>query len=80
MDLAGKQIPVVFGMMNMMGNFGAAVCPQLVTRTAEAAGWESVLFLFFGIYLGGAICWALIDTEACIESASVSPDRLDNTY
>ncbi len=78
MDLAGKQIPVVFGMMNMMGNFGAAVCPQLVTRTAASAGWESVLFLFFGIYTAGAICWALIDTEACIESASGSgyPDNV----
>jgi len=77
MDLAGKQIPVVFGMMNMMGNFGAAVCPQLVTRTADAAGWESVLLLFLGIYLGAAICWALVDTEACIESATGKSDPVD---
>jgi sugar phosphate permease len=69
MDLGGKQISVVFGMMNMMGNFGAAVCPQLVTRTADSTGWENVLFLFFGIYLAAAICWALVDTEATIEPA-----------
>ena len=64
-------------MMNMMGNFGAAVCPQLVTRTADAAGWESVLLLFLGIYLGAAICWALVDTEACIESATGKSDPVD---
>jgi len=70
MDLGGNQIPVVFGMMNMMGNFGAAICPQLVTRTAAATGWQSVLFLFLGIYLAGALCWALLDTEATIEPAT----------
>ena len=67
MDLAGKQIPVVFGMMNMLGNFGAALCPQLVTGTVALTGsWQSVLYLFLGIYLAGANCWALLDTDATL--------------
>lgn len=71
MDLAGKQIPVVFGMMNMMGNFGAALCPQLVTRTKDLTGsWDSVLFLFLGIYVAGALCWVFLDTDAVLESDS----------
>lgn len=71
MDLAGKQIPVVFGMMNMMGNFGAAVCPQLVTRTVNLTGsWQSVLFLFLLIYLAGAVCWVMLDVDAILEESS----------
>ena len=69
MDMAGSQIPVVFGMMNMMGNFGAALCPQLVTGTKDLTGsWDSVLYLFLGIYLAGALCWVLLDTDAVLES------------
>lgn len=69
MDVAGKQIPVVFGMMNMMGNFGAAICPQLVTRFVDATGsWEGVLFIFFGVYLAASLCWAMLDTDATLES------------
>jgi len=83
MDVAGRQVPVVFGMMNMVGNFGAAACAPVVAWYVKADGsgwsipihgsWESVPFLFMGIYFAAATCWALLDPSARIEPDRVAP-------
>lgn len=61
-DLGGKHVPQVFGLMNMTGNFAAAACPILVAELFEwTSNWTIVLLVFAGIYLLGAISWALVD-------------------
>jgi len=63
-DIGGRRVPQVFGLMNMCGNLAAAACPFLVAILFErTANWDLVLLLFAGVYLTGAICWALVDTR-----------------
>ena len=67
-DLAGKDVPVVFGIMNMAGNFGAALCPIAVSHLTDFLGsWELLLIFFCGIYLAAALCWVFLDAEATID-------------
>jgi len=73
-DLAGKDVPVVFGIMNMTGNFGAALCPVAVSLLTAALGsWELLLAFFCVIYLAAAVCWGLLDAEATVDG-SVNSD------
>ena len=39
MDIAGKQVSIVFATMNMAGNIGAAMCPTIVGHIADNHGW-----------------------------------------
>ncbi len=67
MDLGGDYVPQVFGLMNMMGNFAAMACPILVAELFErTSNWPLVLLVFAGIYLAGAVSWALVDCQRCI--------------
>jgi MFS transporter, ACS family, D-galactonate transporter len=63
-DIGGQHVPQVYGIMNMSGNFSAALCPILVAELFEwTSNWTTVLLLFAAIYLIGAICWALVDSR-----------------
>ncbi|MFN0051161.1 MAG: MFS transporter [Planctomycetales bacterium] len=69
-DLGGKHVPTVFGLMNMCGNLGAFAFPLTVpflVGEGENANWDPVLFLFTGIYLAAAICWTAFDANGTIE-------------
>jgi MFS family permease len=66
-DMAGKHVPIVFSIMNMTGNLGAAACPLLVAWFVDATGkWDYVLFFFVGIYVAAAICWGLLNPQGSI--------------
>jgi len=61
-DIGGRHVPQVFGIMNMSGNFAAAACPILVGALFEwTAAWHLVLLMFAGVYLAGAISWVFVD-------------------
>jgi ACS family glucarate transporter-like MFS transporter/ACS family D-galactonate transporter-like MFS transporter len=63
-DIGGEKVPQIFGLMNMCGNFAAASCPVLVAAIVRwTSSWNLVLFIFFIVYLVGALCWMFIDTE-----------------
>lgn len=63
-DIGGDHVPQVYGIMNMTGNFAAAACPILVAELFEwTSNWTIVLLLFAAIYLVGAICWTLVDSQ-----------------
>ena len=60
-DLGGTRVPQIFGLMNMTGNFAAALCPILVGSLFTWTGnWNVVLLFFAAIYLAGAGCWIFI--------------------
>jgi ACS family glucarate transporter-like MFS transporter/ACS family D-galactonate transporter-like MFS transporter len=63
-DIGGKHVPQVAGMMNMCGNFAAAACPLLVAMLFQrTANWNLILLLFAGVFLAGAICWLFVNPQ-----------------
>jgi len=78
-DMGGNHVPTVFGIMNMIGNFGAAVCPVVVAWIVEATdgNWPIVLCFFALVYLAAAACWAMLNPNGCI--TQVKPMRDHDT-
>lgn len=63
-DMGGRHVPPVFGIMNMSGNLAAAACPVLVAGLFNwTANWDLVLLLFAAVYLAGALSWTLVDSS-----------------
>jgi ACS family D-galactonate transporter-like MFS transporter len=56
-DLGGKNVATVFSIMNMAGNIGAALAPVLVIQWRNWLGWNAVLFLQAGFFVGALLCW-----------------------
>lgn len=68
MDLGGRHVGIAFAIMNMCGNFGAAVFPEVAAELQTAANsWDAVLYLFFGIYIAAAVCWLFVNVNHVIE-------------
>ncbi len=63
-EFGGKRIGVVFSMMNMAGNFAAAIvnftAGSLTHRTGD---WSAALFVIAGIFFVDAVCWALLNPK-----------------
>jgi len=66
MDMGGKHVATVFGMMNMSGNLGAVVFPLLVPPLVSLAGWDSVLLLVTGLYVVAALFWLPFNANGSI--------------
>jgi sugar phosphate permease len=67
MDLGGRYVGTVFGIVNMGGNLGAAVFPKVAsTLRASTDNWQWVLFTFCGVYVAAAVCWLCIDPDQVI--------------
>ncbi|MGE3805036.1 MAG: hypothetical protein AB7K24_10225, partial [Gemmataceae bacterium] len=74
-DMGGKNVPMVFSLMNMAGHVGAVVFPIVVPRLVYwTASWDLVLFVFAGLYVVSALCWALLNPTGTI-GANESPRR-----
>jgi len=68
-DIGGRHIPQIFGVMNMSGNFAAAACPVLVGYLFDSTeNWNLVLVLFAFVYFAGALCWAFVDPAKKVSS------------
>lgn len=70
MDISGKHVAMIFGVMNTVGNLGAAVfaqfLPNLLLNAAQGAGvsqgkWDLVIGVFGSLYLTAAVCWIFLD-------------------
>lgn len=57
MDLGGPHTSTLFGLMNMCGNVGAALCPMVVGLLVNALGWGPILYFFAALYFAAAVCW-----------------------
>lgn len=61
-EIGGARVPEVFGLVNMSGNLATAACPILIGKLFDwTANWDLALILFAGIYILGAVCWALVN-------------------
>lgn len=74
-DKAGTSVAPVFGLMNMCGNLGAAVCPLVVGLFVKLSGgqWQLVLTLFVGNYIAAAVCWALLNPNGSLSDNESNP-------
>ncbi len=71
MDVGGKNLPIVFGAMNMVGNFGAAAMSQAVPLVNKYFnGWNSAIVLFIGMHAAAAIIWLFLNPNRTIGDPS----------
>lgn len=70
MDVGGKNLPIVFGAMNMIGNFGAAAMTGIVPQLNHwTGGWHATLILFVAIHALALVCWLVLDPRKTIGEA-----------
>lgn len=70
-DMGGKHVAPVFATMNMTGNVGAILFPLVVPFVQEWYGWPSVLLVFGAMYVGAALCWALLKPDGSVFDQTV---------
>jgi MFS family permease len=62
LDVGGNHAGVVSAAMNTSGQIGSILCPLLVTALLSRFGdWNAPLFMIGGVYLIGAMGWALVN-------------------
>lgn len=62
LDIGGDHAGVVSAAMNTSGQVGSVLCPIVVIWLKDQTGdWNSALVLIGGLFLVGAVGWALID-------------------
>jgi len=83
-DLGGRHVAPVFGLMNMSGNVGAILFPAVAPRLVRWTGnWDVVLFVFAAMHVFAAGCWIFLDPNRAIfpdpaSRESKRPERIDN--
>lgn len=61
-EYGGAKVATVFSLVNMCGNFGAALFPLVTGLILERTGsWNAVVFLFAAIFAIDAIIWYFIN-------------------
>lgn len=68
MDLGGPHTSTLFGLMNMCGNIGAALCPMVVGLLVTALGWGPILYFFAALYFAAAVCWLGLNPNRSVTS------------
>jgi nitrate/nitrite transporter NarK len=72
MNMGGHHVAPVMSMMNMSGNLGAALFPLAVPWLQSATGsWDAVLLGFGGLYVAGALCWAMLKVEGTVVDQAI---------
>lgn len=62
-DIAGDNVSVVSGMMNMGGQLGGACTTSLTPLIAAHLGWEMSFIVAACIALAGAVAWLVVDPK-----------------
>jgi ACS family glucarate transporter-like MFS transporter len=74
MDISGKHLAIVFGFMNMAGNFGAYAFTWGLPRLVSLGGWDLALAAFVGAHVVAALCWLPIRTERAVDEPAVNKE------
>jgi ACS family glucarate transporter-like MFS transporter len=73
MDIGGRYLAIVFGIMNMAGNLGAFTFIAVISRLVDWGGWELALGVFAGMHVAAAACWVLLDPNVVIGEDRPNP-------
>jgi ACS family glucarate transporter-like MFS transporter/ACS family D-galactonate transporter-like MFS transporter len=65
-DIGGRQMAVVFGAMNMIGNFGSATFPLLVPPWVTWFGWVAIPLLMALVFFLGMVCWLFVNPNGLV--------------
>ena len=67
-DISGRHVAMMFGCMNMAGNFGAAIFAQIIPKLLgpNRNHWDLVIIVFALLYLVAALFWALISPHGSV--------------
>jgi ACS family glucarate transporter-like MFS transporter len=77
-DMGGNHVRPVFSLMNMWGNLGSLVFPQVVARLVGEgpnANWDLVLPVFAAMYAVAGVCWLGFNPNRSIIPEPVSGTR-----
>jgi MFS transporter, ACS family, glucarate transporter len=71
MDVGGRFAGTFSGSMNMMGNLGGFIAPIATGYILDTTGsWNLVFYISSVVYLGGAVCWLLLDPVTPLDRES----------
>jgi ACS family glucarate transporter-like MFS transporter len=76
LDIGGRYLAVIFGLMNTAGNLGAFAFVSFAPWLRDVGGWNLVLLVFAGMHLAAALCWLVLDPNATIDEA-LAADRTE---
>jgi ACS family glucarate transporter-like MFS transporter len=62
-DMGGKNLAVVFGLMNMIGNLGAWLFVSSVMWMVGMGGWHLAFVVWTCLHLPALLCWLFLDSE-----------------
>jgi MFS family permease len=65
-DVGGKNLAVIFGLMNMIGNLGSAVFVNSVSGLVSLGGWELLFAVWIGMHLAAMACWVFLSPDVTI--------------
>jgi ACS family glucarate transporter-like MFS transporter/ACS family D-galactonate transporter-like MFS transporter len=65
-DIGGRFMMIVFGAMNMIGNFGSAAFPQFILYWTRYFGWAAAPLLMAALYGIGVVCWFFVDPNGTV--------------
>jgi MFS family permease len=65
-DIGGRYMMIVFGAMNMIGNFGSAAFPQFILLWTHGFGWAAAPLLMATLYGIGVVCWFFVDPNGTV--------------
>ena len=76
MDMGGRHLGVVFGLMNMAGNFGAYAFTAVVPRLNHWYGgdWNATLVLFAAMHVAALLFWLPLDPNGVIGERAPAPE------
>jgi ACS family glucarate transporter-like MFS transporter len=74
MDMGGRNLGVVFGLVNMTGNLGSWAFTKFLPRVVEHQGWDAALFVFAALHVVAILCWLPLNPNGVIgETAETTP-------
>ena len=76
MDMGGRNLGVVFGLMNMAGNFGAYAFTAAVPRLNDHyhGDWTPTLVLFAAMHVAALVFWLPLDPNGVIGERQPAPE------
>src|SRR5207249_171186 len=68
MDIGGRYVGTLSGMMNMVGNIGGFLSPIVLGYIVGRQGnWNLTIYVNAGVYVLSALCWWLMDPVTPLE-------------
>jgi MFS family permease len=66
LDTGGKNLAIVFALMNTAGNLGASAFTSSISYFVDLGGWELALSIWLCMHLLALVCWVFLNPEGTI--------------